>query len=144
LGAHHRVDQVVLGDVAATAAAVTRAVAEAGESDAAHGADLVARAARRWIDEPYDDTSGEARIDPRTFTIELNRRLPEARTVVCDSGHFLTWPARLVDVPDPPGWVFTQAFQSIGPGLGTAIGAAFGRRDRVTVLMPGDGGLLMS
>jgi thiamine pyrophosphate-dependent acetolactate synthase large subunit-like protein len=48
-----------------------------------------------------------------------------------------------LDVPDPDGFVFTQAFQSIGLGLATAIGAAVARPDRLTVAALGDGGALM-
>jgi thiamine pyrophosphate-dependent acetolactate synthase large subunit-like protein len=49
-----------------------------------------------------------------------------------------------LDVPGADGFVFTQAFQSIGLGLATAIGAAVARPDRLTVAALGDGGLLMS
>jgi thiamine pyrophosphate-dependent acetolactate synthase large subunit-like protein len=48
-----------------------------------------------------------------------------------------------LDVPDPDGFVFTQAFQSIGLGLATAIGAAVARPDRLAVAALGDGGALM-
>jgi thiamine pyrophosphate-dependent acetolactate synthase large subunit-like protein len=47
-------------------------------------------------------------------------------------------------VPDAAGFVFNQAFQSIGLGLGAAIGAAVARPDRLTVAAVGDGGLFMA
>jgi thiamine pyrophosphate-dependent acetolactate synthase large subunit-like protein len=47
-------------------------------------------------------------------------------------------------VPDAAGFVFNQAFQSIGLGLSAAIGAAVTRPDRLTVAAVGDGGLLMA
>jgi thiamine pyrophosphate-dependent acetolactate synthase large subunit-like protein len=47
-------------------------------------------------------------------------------------------------VPDRAGFVFTQAFQSIGLGLASALGAAVARPDRLTVAATGDGGFLMS
>jgi thiamine pyrophosphate-dependent acetolactate synthase large subunit-like protein len=47
-------------------------------------------------------------------------------------------------VPDEQGFCFTQAFQSIGLGLATAIGAALARPDRLPVAALGDGGALMS
>src|SRR5262249_49786874 len=46
-------------------------------------------------------------------------------------------------VPDEYGFCFTQAFQSIGLGLATAIGAALARPDRLPVAALGDGGVLM-
>src|SRR5690606_27713258 len=47
-------------------------------------------------------------------------------------------------VPDEQGMCFTQAFQSIGLGLATTIGAALARPDRLPVAALGDGGLMMS
>jgi len=54
------------------------------------------------------------------------------------------YPAMYLRVPDPQGFVFTQAFQSIGLGLASAIGAAVARPDRVTIAALGDGGALMA
>ncbi len=54
------------------------------------------------------------------------------------------YPAMHLRVPDAAGFVFTQAFQSIGLGLASAIGAAVARPDRLTVAALGDGGALMS
>lgn len=61
-----------------------------------------------------------------------------------DSGNFMGYPAAFLGVPDEAGFCFTQAFQSIGLGLATAVGAALARPDRLTVLGTGDGGLLMA
>ena len=65
------------------------------------------------------------------------------RTVVTDSGNFMGYPAMFLGVPDEHGFVFTQAFQSVGLGLATALGAAIARPDRLTVAALGDGGALM-
>ncbi len=100
-------------------------------------------AAGGWRQQPYEDAGGD-RIDPRTLSIELDRLLPRERTLAIDSGHFMGWPAMYLDVPDPQGFVFTQAFQSIGLGLAGAIGAAVARPDRLTVAALGDGGALMA
>jgi thiamine pyrophosphate-dependent acetolactate synthase large subunit-like protein len=54
------------------------------------------------------------------------------------------YPAMFLSVPDAAGFCFTQAFQSIGLGLASAIGAAVARPDRVTVAALGDGGFLMA
>jgi thiamine pyrophosphate-dependent acetolactate synthase large subunit-like protein len=64
--------------------------------------------------------------------------------VAIDSGHFMGWPAMYLSVPDATGFVFTQAYQSIGLGLASAVGAAVARPDRVTVACVGDGGALMA
>ena len=64
--------------------------------------------------------------------------------MVVDSGNFMGYPSMFLSVPDAAGFCFTQAFQSIGLGLASALGAAVARPDRLTVAALGDGGFLMS
>jgi len=64
--------------------------------------------------------------------------------VAVDSGNFMGYPSMFLEVPDEFGFCFTQAFQSIGLGLATAIGAALARPDRLPVAALGDGGALMA
>ena len=85
--------------------------------------DRIAREVR-WRDVPYEDWGGERTIDPRTLTIALDDLLPAERVVAVDSGNFMGYPSMFLAVPDEFGFCFTQAFQSIGLGLATAIGAA--------------------
>jgi thiamine pyrophosphate-dependent acetolactate synthase large subunit-like protein len=54
------------------------------------------------------------------------------------------YPSMFLSVPDELGFCFTQAFQSIGLGLASAIGAAIARPDRLTIAALGDGGAAMS
>lgn len=119
--------------------------AGAGERRGYRSAELARRIAAegRWRDVPYDDESGGGRIDPRTLTIGLDDLLPPERIIATDSGNFMGYPAMLLDVPDERGFCFTQAFQSIGLGLATAVGAALAQPDRLPVAALGDGGALM-
>ncbi|MEO3790162.1 thiamine pyrophosphate-binding protein [Nonomuraea sp. B10E15] len=135
-------DLGVVGDVAAVARAVTARVAGAGGYRSPEIGRRI-RAEGRWRDVPYDDESAGGRIDPRTLTIGLDDLLPQERIVSPDSGNFMGYPSMLIDVPDEFGFCFTQAFQSIGLGLATAIGAAVARPDRLPVAALGDGGALM-
>jgi thiamine pyrophosphate-dependent acetolactate synthase large subunit-like protein len=64
--------------------------------------------------------------------------------VAVDSGNFMGYPSMFLSVPDADGFCFTQAFQSIGLGLATAVGAALARPDRLPVAALGDGGALMA
>ncbi len=146
LGAHRPVDLGLQGDVAATAIAVEEELARRGHrSTGARSDALAARLARevRWRDVPYDDEGDGAHIDPRTLSIALDDLLPAARTVAVDSGNFMGHPAMYLGVPEAGALVFTQAYQSIGLGLATAIGTAVARPDRLTVAALGDGGALM-
>ena len=97
----------------------------------------------RWRDVPFDDTSDGDRIDPRSLTIALDDMLPAERIVAVDSGNFMGYPSMFLSVPDQDGFCFTQAYQSIGLGLASAIGSAIARPDRLTVAALGDGGALM-
>ncbi|GII54104.1 acetolactate synthase I/II/III large subunit [Planotetraspora thailandica] len=148
IGVNRPVDLGVVGDVRETARAV-RDLLPGEASGPEHGyrsRELEARIARevRWRDVPYQDLSGEGRIDPRTLSIELDDLLPEERVVSVDSGNFMGYPTMFLSVPDGSGFCFTQAFQSVGLGLATAVGAALARPDRLPVAALGDGGLLMS
>jgi thiamine pyrophosphate-dependent acetolactate synthase large subunit-like protein len=142
LGAHRPVDAAVVADAAATARALVEAgVRGAGVRDEALAAEI---AAGSWRDDRYDDAGANGRMDPRTLSIALDARLPPERTVAVDSGHFMGFPPMYLRVPDPAGFVFTQAFQSIGLGLASGMGAAIARPDRLTVACLGDGGALMA
>jgi thiamine pyrophosphate-dependent acetolactate synthase large subunit-like protein len=146
LGATRPVDVAVVGDAALTANALCAELDRRGHrAEGVRTPELrAAIAARRWRDEPFDPSTVDGHIDPRTLTIALDELLPRERTVVVDSGHFMGWPAMYLAVPDPAGFVFTQAFQSIGLGLANAIGAALARPDRLTVAALGDGGAMMA
>ncbi|MEP7022329.1 MAG: thiamine pyrophosphate-dependent enzyme, partial [Actinomycetota bacterium] len=146
LGAHRVVDLAVLGDAAATAQAATAALAAKPPAGGGYRSpELAARIARevRWRDVPYTDNSDGQRIDPRTLSIALDDLLPQDRIVAVDSGNFMGYPSMYLSVPDADGFCFTQAYQSVGLGLASAIGSAVARPDRLTVAALGDGGALM-
>jgi len=147
LGGHRPIDLGVTGDVASVARDVTAILAGAGAGAAAgyRSNALRDRIKRevRWRDVPYTDEGDDRRIDARTLSIALDDLLPAERTVAIDSGNFMGYPSMYLSVPDADGFCFTQAFQSIGLGLASAIGAAIARPDRLTVAALGDGGALM-
>lgn len=139
LGLDPHVDLCLVGDARATTEAL---LAHLGDARAAAGP---WPAGSLEADPPASPEHADGHIHPLALTRALDRMLPRERTVVLDGGHFIGWPAMHLSVPDPSGFLFSSAgFQSIGLGLGLAIGAARGRPDRLTVLATGDGGLLMS
>jgi thiamine pyrophosphate-dependent acetolactate synthase large subunit-like protein len=140
LYANRRVDIGVLGDVAATARAVVVEPSDGYRTPALR--DRIRREIR-WRDVAYDDGSTADGIDPRTLSIALDDLLPAERVLAVDSGNFMGYPSMYLSVPDAAGFCFTQAFQSVGLGLATAVGAALARPDRLPVAALGDGGFLM-
>ena len=149
IGAHREGAVGVVGDVRATALAARDRLGSPDRGDRELGyrrAEVRDRIAKqvRWRDVPYTDNGTADRIDPRTLTIALDDVLPTERVVAVDSGNFMGYPSMFLSVPDELGFCFTQAFQSIGLGLATAIGAALAQPHRLPVAALGDGGALMS
>ncbi|MFE6894026.1 thiamine pyrophosphate-binding protein [Streptomyces sp. NPDC057694] len=145
LGGQRPVDLGVTGDVRLTAERVRTVLGDGtrtGYRTPATGDALATRL--RWRDIPYEDESTRDRIDPRTLSIALDDILPAERVIGIDSGNFMGHPTMYLSVPDAQGLCFTQAFQSIGLGLATTVGAALARPDRLPVAALGDGGALMS
>ncbi|MFG1623329.1 thiamine pyrophosphate-binding protein [Kribbella sp. NPDC049227] len=139
LGVHREIQLGVTGDVELTATTVLDAF---GEQRVGYRATELGSVS--WRDVAFDDESTAARIDPRTLSIVLDDLLPAERVIAVDSGNFMGYPSVCLSVPDENGLCFTQAFQSVGLGLATAIGAALAQPDRLPVAVLGDGGALMS
>ncbi|GIH14045.1 thiamine pyrophosphate-binding protein [Rugosimonospora africana] len=147
LGAHRPVDLGVLGDVDRTARAVADELAARGPAAGGYRtAELRARIAVEVGAHtvPYHDEGDGSRVDARSLSIRLDELLPAQRVLAVDSGNFMGYPSAYLSVPDDDGFCFTQAYQSIGLGLATAIGAALAAPDRMPVAACGDGGFLMS
>lgn len=146
LGAHRRVDLPILGSSRGVAQALLGAF-DGRERTGYRTPGVQERIAAqsRWDQTPTEvlGAPGE-NIDPRGLSKEINRILPAERIVSVDSGNFMGYPSQYFDVPDEFGFCFTQAFQSIGLGLYTAIGAALAQPRRMPVLGTGDGGFLMA
>src|SRR3954454_2096452 len=143
LGAHRELSFGVVGDTAATACAVHQA--SDVEREGYRTEDVRARISEslQWRQGPFEDLSGDGRIDPRAVTIALDDLLPGERVVSVDSGNFMGYPSMFLSVPDERGFCFTQAYQSVGLGLATALGAALAQPQRLPVAALGDGGALM-
>jgi thiamine pyrophosphate-dependent acetolactate synthase large subunit-like protein len=144
LGRNRPITFGVVGDVGATAtacAAEVRVRTDGGYRTPDVGRRIAERV--RWRDVPTDDRSTAERIDPRVLSAALDDLLPAQRIVATDSGNFQGYPSAYLTVPDEYGFCMTQAYQSIGLGLATTIGAALARPDRLPVAALGDGGALM-
>lgn len=108
-----------------------------------------AEASKRLAEGPGHEAGSEVtedgRLDPRALATALDAVLPQRRTVVQDGGHFIGWAPMYWNIPRPQDLVMVgTAFQSIGLGLASAVGAARALEDgRTLVLASGDGGFLM-
>lgn len=95
--------------------------------------------------EPGDELAPDGRLDPRSAARRIAELLPADRVVVSDGGHFIGWANMYWPVAAPDRMMMVgTAFQSIGQGWPSVVGAALARRDSTIVLTSGDGGGLMA
>ncbi|HEY4535205.1 MAG TPA: thiamine pyrophosphate-binding protein [Enteractinococcus sp.] len=83
----------------------------------------------------------DGRLNPRHVAHQLDALLPANRQIVVDGGHFITWIGERFDIADPGSLIAVgTAFQSIGLGFGSAVGASVGSPGKFTTCISGDGG----
>jgi len=137
-------DMAVVGDARLVAEQLLAALPERRGSDKPfHSADTLASIAGFDIALDFEVAHTPRTVDPRALGVELDKLLPRERNVVYDAGNFLGVLPYLT-VPTPGHLKMTSEFASVGLGFGTALGVAKGRPGIPTVLMIGDGGLLMT
>src|SRR5690606_32751804 len=92
-----------------------------------------------------DALAPDGRLDPRAAARRIAELLPEDRVVVSDGGHFIGWANMYWPVAAPDRMMMIgTAFQSIGQGWPSVVGATRARPDSTIVLTSGDGGGLMA
>ncbi|MDQ4214655.1 thiamine pyrophosphate-binding protein [Microbacterium sp. ASV81] len=95
--------------------------------------------------EPGDELAADGRLDPRSAARRIAELLPEDRVVVSDGGHFIGWANMYWPVASPDRMMMIgTAFQAIGQGWPSVVGAARARPEATVVLTSGDGGGLMA
>lgn len=140
---NRRVDVFIRADVAAVADALLPRIRrrEGGRRwlDAASG-----NLARVNEHAPGDRTAPDGLLDPRMVAGALDAIMPADRVVVQDGGHFIGWGPMYWGIPGPHALSMVgTAYQSIGLGLASAVGAGVAAPDSTVVLASGDGGFLM-
>lgn len=135
----------VIGDARAVAELMNEALRDLGEPTSTfRSPQTLATIASHSVTSEFTDHSGNGFVDVRSAMIRFDALLPFPRTIVVDAGRFMMAPLKYLSVDDPQSWIYTSNFGSIGLSLAAGIGAAVGRRDMPTVVVCGDGGLLMS
>ncbi len=137
-------DVAVVGDAQAVAAQLLEALPErSAEQKPFHSDDNRLRLAQfEWTQEFRAEHTPRT-VDPRALALELDRLLPPDRNLVFDSGNFVqTLP--FFSTLGPEHLKLPWDFFSVGMAFGTALGFAKARPEATTVLVIGDGGLLMT
>ena len=89
------------------------------------------------LDEPTDG------LDPRLLARELSKVLPDGVLMTLGAGHFFSFPAMYLSLPDNAEVQFSYHFGAVGQGLPVAIGVGAGHPGRPHVAIEGDGSLMM-
>ncbi|MDM7854525.1 thiamine pyrophosphate-binding protein [Cellulomonas alba] len=141
---HPHVGGFVRGDAATVADAVLAELRARDGAPPSGWRDAVdVTAARRY--EPGTGIAPDGRLDPRSAAARIAELLPADRVVVSDGGHFIAWANMYWPVASPDRMIMLgTAFQAIGLGFPSVLGAALARPDATVVLSTGDGGGLMA
>ena len=144
IGRWWHADVALVGDAKLVAGQLAEALADRAPEDKPwHTAAIRAQIAAFEHTQDFQVAHTARTVDPRVFTLELSRILPENRHIVFDGGNFMAnW--AYFSVPGPGHFTHSLDSGSVGLGLGTAIGVARAQPERTVLLMIGDGGMLMS
>lgn len=136
------VDGAVAGDAAEVAEAIVSMLDAAGLPGGSFRSAALAESlvAERRLPAPAE---GAGPIEVREALRIIDSAMPAERTFVTDAGRYVAsaWPE--VHVEHPGAFVFTVNFGAIGIGVGSAIGAGYGRPGHPVLLVCGDGGLML-
>ena len=141
------VTDFVRGDALLAVKALAEALGEPVSSrEPWQGTVSEAKNSRHHFDrEPGEVAAPDGRLDPRSAMRQLNDILPTNRVVASDGGHFIGWANTYFDLHAADSITLVgTAYQSIGLGLPSAVGAAVARPDATVVAVTGDGGGLMA
>lgn len=137
-------DQVLAADARLGVEALVREIEAMGGG--AKKADWgVQDRARRVRTDPVDTRDypvPDGTCDPRDVVMTLDRALPKDWAIVNSSGHCSFFTAHIHDQP-ADRFLTIREFGAIGNGLPYSIGMAMARPDQPTVLLEGDGGMMM-
>jgi thiamine pyrophosphate-dependent acetolactate synthase large subunit-like protein len=139
LSANRAAEVDLVGDVAATLAAIRESIAVGrGGSEAwleqLREVEAEKRAAER--EELSDDRSP---LHPVRVYKELGEVLDRDAIVIGDGGDFVSYAGRFIDTYEPGCWMDPGPFGCLGAGPGQAIGAKLAHPERQVCLLLGDG-----
>lgn len=83
-------------------------------------------------------------LDPRGLARKLGAAIPKGALVTCGAGHFFSWVASYMPLPQGSEIQFSYNFGAVGQGLGVMIGTAVGNPGRQHVAIEGDGSMLFN
>ena len=148
MGKNRKPDVGIVGDVKHV---LRRLIARLKETKGERGGENeVSRAAWReritaWMREhPYGYEASEQEIKPQQLVQKIDAISGGEAVMSVDVGQHQMWAAQYMRFNGPRQWVVSGGLGAMGFGLPAAIGAQFGRPDKVVFALVGDGGFMMS
>lgn len=146
IGRFTPVDIGLVGDPGLTATAMIQWLDEAEiPGSGARSDDLRDRIAtlHKQAENNFTQSTPEGTVDLYEVAFSLEKTFPKERIFLTDSGRFMFGFWSTISVQRPSDFVDVNGFSSIGLGVASAIGAAKAAADRPTLLVTGDGGLML-
>lgn len=149
LGANYPARLAICADAGTFLASVLAALDHHAQRAPGFSADEIARVRAQGRAEATTELvepriHGTASGKPEAFFAALRRAMPRASCLVTDSGRHQVLARRHFRVLHPRGLITPTNLQSMGFGIGAAIGACLADPARPVVALIGDGGLAMS
>jgi acetolactate synthase I/II/III large subunit len=140
LSANREADVDLVGDVAASLAAIRESVGEgAGGKTEAWLEQLRGIEADKRAAEQEDLNDARSPLHPVRVYRELGEVLDRDAIVVGDGGDFVSYAGRFIETYQPGCWMDPGPFGCLGAGPGQAIGAKLAHPARQVCLLLGDG-----
>jgi thiamine pyrophosphate-dependent acetolactate synthase large subunit-like protein len=83
-------------------------------------------------------------LDPRALAHHLGAALPKGVLLTCGAGHFFSWVAMYMSLPERSEIQYSYNFGAVGQGIGVSIGTGAGNPGRQHVVIEGDGSLMFN
>lgn len=129
----------VQGDAKKTIIAINEALEKRGVKKAG----FRTAASRAVLDGPaHQFPKPNDGLDPREVALHLARAIPKGALITCGAGHFFSWPAMYMAMPEGAEIQFSYQFGAVGQGLPLAIGTGTGNPGRPHIAIEGDGSML--
>ena len=148
MGKNRKPDVGIVGDVKHVLRRLTERLKET--KDSRGGRNLAARSSWRekiagWMSEyPYGYELSDDEIKPQALVQKIDAISGGEAVMSVDVGQHQMWAAQYMRFNSPRQWVVSGGLGAMGFGLPAAIGAQFGRPDKVVFALVGDGGFMMS
>ncbi len=139
LSANRTPDVDLVGDVAASLAAIREAAGGGGGRTGSWLAELRRIEDEKRASEQEELNDARSPLHPVRIYKELGEVLERDAVVVGDGGDFVSYAGRFVDTYQPGCWMDPGPFGCLGAGPGQAIGAKLAHPDRQVCLLLGDG-----